>query len=182
MILALVAAHNIVYSYIAPYLSAVSLGDRIDVVLLVFGAASLLSIWVTGALIDGHLRILMVASAALFAVAMTMLAVVEEHAALVFVAAGSWGLAFGGVATLVQTALAEAAGRAGDVAQSLSVVTWNVGMAAGGIAGGLVLTGWGPQSLPWTAAVLAVVSLVVVLFARTHGFRTRADRASGARA
>jgi MFS family permease len=41
VMLAFVLAHNILYTYIAPFLAHVGLGARVDVVLLVFGAASL---------------------------------------------------------------------------------------------------------------------------------------------
>ncbi|GAA1741845.1 MFS transporter [Isoptericola hypogeus] len=170
VILTVVTAHNVLYNYIAPYLASVGLADRVDTVLLVFGLASLVSIGVTGALIDRHLRALMIASTTLFALAATLLAAFSGTHWLVYVAAGVWGLAFGGVATLVQTALAEAAGAAGDVAQSMSVMTWNAGIAGGGILGGLVLNGWGPGPLPSTVLILVTAGLVAVLAARRHGF------------
>lgn len=170
VILAVVTAHNILYNYIAPFLTQAGLADRVDAVLLVFGLVSLVSIWVTGALIDRHLRALMTASSILFALAATILAVFSGTHSLVYVAAGIWGLAFGGVATLVQTALAEAAGGAGDVAQSLSVMTWNAGIAGGGVFGGIILSGWGPAPLPSVVLLLVSAALIATLAARRHGF------------
>ena len=73
------------------------LADRVDAVLLVFGVASVAGIWVVGAHIDRRLRVLMIAAAVLFAVAVTGLALTP----LVHVAAALWGLAFGGVPTLL---------------------------------------------------------------------------------
>lgn len=170
VILAVVTAHNALYNYIAPFLAPVDLAERVDAVLLVFGLASLLGRWATGALIDRHLRALMITSTASFAFAAAVLAAFSGAHWLVFVAAGIWGLSFGGVATLVQTALAEAAGAAGDVAQSMSVLAWNAGIAGGGVLGGLVLSGWGPVPLPWAVLVLVCAALVAVLAARRHGF------------
>eukprot|EP01038_Epipyxis_sp_PR26KG_P002635 gene2635-3734_t len=62
VMLAFVLAHNILYTYIAPFLAHAGLGGRVDLVLLVFGAASLVGIWVTGVLIDRWLRELVLAN------------------------------------------------------------------------------------------------------------------------
>src|SRR3546814_6425260 len=56
VVLGFVLAHNILFTYIAPFLIAAGLGERIDLVLLVLGVAALLGIWVVGVLIDRYLR------------------------------------------------------------------------------------------------------------------------------
>ncbi|RYE66661.1 MAG: MFS transporter, partial [Oxalobacteraceae bacterium] len=123
-VLAFVLAHNILYTYIAPFLAVAGMAQRTDLVLLVFGMTSLLGIWITGVLIDGHLRTLTLASTALFGVAALVLGVVGTVPVAVYVAVGAWGLAFGGAATLFQTALAHTAGDAADVAQAMLVTAW----------------------------------------------------------
>lgn len=174
--LAFVLAHNILYTYTAPYLAPLGLGGRVDVVLLVFGVLSLVSIGVTGSFIDRHLRPLMIVSCALFAIATLALGLFATVPWLVFASAATWGLAFGGAATLLQTASAEAAGTAGDVAQSLVVTCWNLGIAGGGIAGGFLLTGIGPGSLPWASLALLALALIVSVAANRHGFPGRTKR------
>ena len=47
--LVFVLAHTIIYAYIATFLDRVGMGGNTDLVLLVFGAASLASIWIVGA-------------------------------------------------------------------------------------------------------------------------------------
>jgi len=168
--LVVVLAHNVLYTYIAPLLVPLGLGDRVDAVLLVFGVLSLVSIGITGALVDQWLRTLMITSCALFAAATLALGLFAALPWVVFVSAATWGLAFGGAATLLQTASAEAAGEAGDVAQSLVVTCWNTGIAGGGVVGGLLLTGAGTASLAWSALLLLVTGLVVTVAARRHGF------------
>ncbi|WP_159618992.1 MFS transporter [Ruania rhizosphaerae] len=180
--LAFVLAHNVLYTFIAPFLAPLGLAGQVDVLLLVFGALSLASIWITGALIDRRLRTLVVASCALFAVSMLVLGLFAATPWLVFLSAGAWGLSFGGAATLLQTASAEVAGAAGDVAQSLVVTCWNVGMAGGGIVGGLLLAGAGPASLSWAALVLVAAALVVAVAARRHAFPSYAVRSDRERA
>jgi hypothetical protein len=56
VVIAWMLAHNILYTYIAPFLQLAGLGSQVDVVLLVFGLSALLAIAVIGRLIDHHLR------------------------------------------------------------------------------------------------------------------------------
>src|SRR2546426_1109747 len=79
-------------------------------VLLRCGPPSALGIWITGVLTDRHLRALTLASIALFALSTLMLGVAADAPALVYAAVAVWGLAFGGAATLLQTAIAHTAG------------------------------------------------------------------------
>jgi predicted MFS family arabinose efflux permease len=74
-----------------------------------------------------------------FGAAVAVLALATESAPWMFAALAAWGLAFGGAATLFQTALADAAAEEADVAQSMLVTTWNAAIAGGGIAGGVLL-------------------------------------------
>lgn len=174
--LVFVLAHNILYIYIAPVLARVGLGHRVDAVLLAFGLASLAGIVLTGIWIDKHLRGLMIAASALFGAAALLLGLLAGVPVLVFVAAALWGAGFGGTATLVSTASAEAAGPAGDVAQSLVVTCWNLGIAGGGVIGGALLAGTGATSLPWWALGLALLALLGTIASRRHGYPGRARR------
>ena len=139
VVLTFVLAHNVLYTYIAPYLAMAGMAERTDRVLLVFGMASLMGIWGVGLLIDRHLHRLTLGSTLLFAVAALALGAAAHQPAAVYGAVAAWGLAFGGAATLFQTTLAKAAGDAADVAQSMLVTAWNLAIAGGGIAGGLLL-------------------------------------------
>ena len=112
------------------------LGERVDLVLLVFGLAAIVGIWITGVFVDRWLRPLILASSLIFAGASLALGLAGRDPAVVFISVAAWGIAFGGCATLFQTALAIAAGDAADVAQSLLVVTWNSAISGGGIIGG----------------------------------------------
>lgn len=168
--LAFVLAHTILYAYVATFLEDLGMGGDTDVVLLVFGAASLLSIWIVGAQIHLRLRSLTIASTLLVAVSAALLAVLSDNTALVYVAALLWGLGWGGVPTLLQTAAGEAGGESADAAQAMLVTLWNVAMAAGGVIGGILLDVSGPGSFPWTMLLLLLPVLVVVVLSRNHGF------------
>ncbi|MFF8656616.1 MFS transporter [Streptomyces huasconensis] len=168
--LVFVLAHTVLYTYIATYLTDLGMGGSTDAVLLVFGAASLLSIWIVGALIHRRLRILTLAAVLLVGVAAALLAVLSDTPALVYAAVTLWGLGWGGAPTLLQTAAADAGGDAADAAQAMLVTLWNVAMAAGGVIGGLLLDLSGTSSFPWTILLLLTPVLLVILLARTHGF------------
>ncbi|MGX1849648.1 MFS transporter [Streptomyces sp. NPDC055299] len=168
--LVFVLAHTILYAYVATFLADLGMGGSTDLVLLVFGVASLVSIWFVGAQVHRRLRLMMVACTLLVAVAAAALATLSDVTALVYVAAALWGLGWGGVPTLLQTAVGDAGGDRADAAQVMLVTLWNVAMAGGGIVGGVLLDRLGPPSLPWSILLLMAPVLIVVIAARGHGF------------
>lgn len=174
VVLTYVLAHNILYTYIAPLLQQAGMAQRIDVVLLVFGLSSLAGIALTGMLIDRHLRVLSLASTLLFAAAALVLGLAAGLPLLVYLAAAAWGLAFGGVPALTQTALARSAGASADVAQSMLVTAWNLGIAGGGVLGGMLLERLGVVAFSPAVLLLLLVTLLAVLGARRHGFAASA--------
>jgi predicted MFS family arabinose efflux permease len=165
-----VLAHNILYTYIAPFLVPAGIAARIDVVLLIFGVAALLGIWIVGVLIDRWLRELVLVSTALFGLSALALGIGGTAPAVVYASVAIWGLAFGGAATLFQTASAKTAGEATDVAQSMIVTVWNIAIAGGGIVGGILLETFGVSAFPWSVLALLISALAVALAARSHGF------------
>ncbi|GAA2126018.1 MFS transporter [Kitasatospora saccharophila] len=167
VVAAYVLAHNILYTYIATFLDEYGMGGSRDVILLVFGLASMVSIWITGALVDRRLRALTIGSTALFIVASVLLGVLATNSFTVYLAMVLWGLGWGGVATLLQTAVTDAGG---DRGQALLVTTWNSFMAGGGAVGGILLTALGPTSFPWFVLALLAPVLLVVLGGRSHAF------------
>ncbi|WP_127504736.1 MFS transporter [Actinoplanes solisilvae] len=167
---AFVLAHTILYTYIAPILADAGLPEHVEWILLDFGIASIVSIWLTGVFIDRHHRRLVVISTGLFAAAAVVLTVASSSAAVDYVAVAAWGLSFGGAATLLQSALMRAAGEHADVAQSSMVTTWNLGIGLGGLVGGALLAGFGSSSLIIATVVLLVPTVLVVILARRHAF------------
>ncbi|WP_328916102.1 MULTISPECIES: MFS transporter [unclassified Streptomyces] len=170
VVAAYVLAHNILYTYIATFLDAYRMKGSTDRVLLVFGVASLVSIWVVGAHVDRRLRLLTLASTVLFAAGAVLLALMAGTGLVVYLAMVLWGLGWGGVTTLLQTAVTDAGGAPG---QALLVTVWNAFMSAGGAAGGVLLDTLGAKSFPWSVLALLGPVLVVVALSRTHGFPAR---------
>ncbi|MFJ7987516.1 MFS transporter [Streptomyces sp. NPDC096351] len=169
----LVLAHTVLYTYVSAYLGHLGLAGSTGLVLLVFGVASLAGIWFTGRHIDRRLRVLTLGGTLLVAVAAASLAAPAGGTASVLAAALLWGLGWGGAPTLLQTAAAEAGGAHADTAQTLLVSLWNAAMAAGGVAGGVLLDALGAGALSWSVLVLLVPVVAIVAGARARGFPAR---------
>lgn len=172
-------AHNILYTYIAPFVARAGLAERVDLVLLVFGIAALLGIWLTAKLVEPLLRKTVLASLVTFAAVTLVFGFLGSVPQVIYLGVAVWGLSFGGAATLLQTALADAAGEGADVALSLNVVAWNSAIAASGVVGGVLLETWGAASFPWAMALLLLVALVIACTAHAHGFKPGRRSADG---
>ncbi|AUZ47286.1 MFS transporter [Pseudomonas orientalis] len=172
-------AHNILYTYIAPFLAPAGLAQRVDLVLLVFGIAALAGIWLTARLVEPVLRNTVLASLATFAAISGVFGFLGNQPQVIYLGVAVWGLSFGGAATLLQTALADAAGDGADVALSLNVVAWNSAIAGSGVVGGVLLDRWGVASFAWVMLVLAGVALVIAWSAHAHGFKPGRRSADG---
>ncbi|KIH80659.1 MFS transporter [Pseudomonas batumici] len=166
-----IMAHYTLYTYIAPFLAALGLGDRLDWALLTFGVAALGGIWITGLLVDRWLRRLVLLSLGAFALVSLMLGFSGAPAGVTFIGIAVWGLSFGGSPTLLQTALADAAGDGADVAQSMLVTVFNLAFAASGVLGGLLLETLGTGVFPWVLMGMLLVALIVASAAKEHGFK-----------
>ncbi|MEU6275613.1 hypothetical protein ABZ871_24835 [Streptomyces populi] len=123
--------------------------------------------------IDRHLRVLASTGAALFTLSTAAFAATTAHPA-VWVAAVVWGLGWGGMPTLLQTAAGHVGTRQGpavaDTAQAVLVNLWNAATALGGIVGGAVLQGIGVTAVATAASVLGAAGLLTVAVARHRAF------------
>ncbi|WP_458124150.1 MFS transporter [Paenibacillus sp. Z3-2] len=172
VVLAWMLAHNILYTYIAPFLADVGLESKVGLILLVFGLMALVGIWVTGIFIDRWLRMLVLMSLAGFALISLVLGLWSEHVVVVFGSVALWGLTFGGAATLLQTALAQATGEQGvDLVMPINTTVWNLAIALGGMVGGVLLNQGGASSFTWAILALSLVALIVAWRAKGYGFR-----------
>ncbi len=168
--LLLLLGHQAMYTYMAPFAERSGFGHT-SVVLFVFGIATVAGIWIVGTLIDRHLRPTLLGALALVAAAMLALGRFGRTPTVLLIAVALWGAAFGGAPTLLQTALVDASspGNA-DVATSMQATVYNLGIAAGSLAGGIILESAGAGALPWTALPLAAAALATVTAARRHAF------------
>lgn len=169
-IFAWMTAHNILYTYVAPFAVRSGLQARVDLLLLAFGVSALAGIVVTGLLIDRMLRRLVLISLITFAGVALAFGMFGTIPAVVIAGIVLWGLSFGGAATQLQTASADAAGDGVDLANAMITTVWNSAIAAGGIVGGILLDRSGASAFPWAVLVLSLFALCIAFGARRHGF------------
>ncbi|HAT1685205.1 TPA: MFS transporter [Klebsiella oxytoca] len=162
--------HNMMYTYISPYLTESLDTHYISTFLLIFGVMAVVSIIITGIFIDRYLRFLTLSGLFLFMVSSLILSFLYENIYFVMSGAFLWGLGFGGGATLFQTASARTSGKAADIAQSLMVTIWNMAIAGGGLIGGILLAWYGILSLPVVLTILLILCLFIVNISKAKGF------------
>jgi predicted MFS family arabinose efflux permease len=166
-------AHNLLYTYIAPYLAVSGAGLRPDVALCIFGVAALAGIWGTGAFIDRALGWLTLVSTAAFVVSGVILLALPGTLPATIVAIVIWGIAFGGAATQLQTAIGNAAGESADDANAMLTTVFNLAIFGGASLGAGLVDGLGSATLPAAMVTLSAVALVVVALGRRGAFPRR---------
>lgn len=173
VICAWMLAHNTFYTYIAAYLRFADVGLSPQLALVTFGLAAIAGVWITALMIDRALRSLLLLSIASFVVAGVTFAVAHQSSAAVLAAIVLWGVAFGGAATQLQTAMADCSGENADVANSLVGVAFNLAIFGGGVLGAVLITYDDGPGLPLVMVVLPLVALCVALAGRRSAFPPR---------
>lgn len=163
-------AHNILYTYIASYLRAAGIQLSVDVALVTFGVAALIGIGITGAVIDRALRPLVFGSIALFIAAGLVFITGHESVVAVVIAIVLWGIAFGGAAAQLQTAISAASGENADVANSMLGVAFNLAIFAAGVVGAVLIGTYNGLVLPIVMIGLAAIALVTAITGRRAAF------------
>lgn len=163
-------AHNILYTFIAPFVAQAGLTAHVDRVLLIFGLAALCAIGIIGRVVDHHLRRIVLLSLATFAVVSLLFVWMAQSALAICLGVAIWGFTFGGAATLLQTALADTAGEGADIALSMNVVAWNSAIAGGGIVGGILLNKLGATAFSPVLFILLSGGFLITWLARRAGF------------
>ena len=171
-------AHNTVYTYLAPYLHDSGTPLSVGLVLVTFGIAALVGLAVTATFIDRALRALTLASVVVFVVAGGVLLLGRGYGPAVLVAVVLWGIGYGGAATQLQTAIADAAGPNADVANSMLGVAFNLAIFGAGVLGAVVLSATSGLALPIVMVVLALVALAIALSSRTSTTPASTGRAA----
>ncbi|MCY9545694.1 MFS transporter [Lysinibacillus xylanilyticus] len=171
VVLVWILGHNILYTYIAPYMTHVGLANHVGFALFTFGITSIVGIWIIGIYIDHHLRLMTIISLGAFAISSLVLGIANGMTLLIFLSIAAWGLTFGGAPTLLQTAMADATGEGADVAQSIFVTIFNLSVAGGGFVGGLMLNQMGAGSFPWILLLLSLIGLLIVYRRKEQAFK-----------
>lgn len=166
-----VAAHYGIYTYIALLVEMIGFAGGVGMALLIFGVGSVISVIVSARYIDSHLRPLIVVMLAIGGISMAMFLAFKGTVGVSHVAFFLWGLAFGPLVTMFQTAVSKQVEEAKDVVTSVQSSVFNLSiMIATGI-GGLMLAASPASGLKYivymSLACFIVATIVAFLSRRT---------------
>ena len=129
--------HYTAFTYLTPILRTAGIGEgHVSLVLFGYGAAGALGLALAGALADRLPRAALAGAVLLIAVPLGVIGAPGTSTILTVVATVVWGVGFGALPTLTQTAARRSAPDAGDAAPGLTPATPHLGIAGGGGLGG----------------------------------------------
>jgi DHA1 family inner membrane transport protein len=152
------------YTYVAPFWTEISgvSATTVPTALLAYGIFSAIGGAAGGKLANGHATTTMLGSVAAQAILLGAM-MFSTTATVSLVIAMLWGFAAWVFVTAVQVRVVELAGARSDVASSVAVSAFNVGNAAGALAGGAVVAHLGLVATPAAGAGFVLAGLVGAL-------------------
>ncbi|WP_218179754.1 MFS transporter [Pseudomonas gingeri] len=167
-ITALVVTGNfLAYTYIAPYLEQIAKQStsQISMLLLVYGAAGVVTNFAVGPFASRAPRASLAVVATLFTASLASLNIASDGHLALFAAIAAWGAAYGALPVLLQTLVFKEASRiqgAADAATAVNVSVFNAAIGLGSLVGGLMINHVGPHLIPYVAAAFALAGLAAV--------------------
>ncbi|HNP64195.1 MAG TPA: MFS transporter [Woeseiaceae bacterium] len=171
-----VAAHYGIYTYITLLVELIDFAGGIGVALLIFGIGSVISVIVSAKYIDAYLRPLIVLMLGVGGISMAMLLVFKGAFVISHAAFFLWGLAFGPLVTMYQTAVTKQVDEARDVATSVQSSVFNLSIMIATWVGGMFLT-YFPAS---GVKLIVYMSLVCFILAIIIAFQSKRTLRSSA--
>ncbi len=164
-----VAAHYGIYTYITLLVEMLDFVGGIGMALLLFGIGSVIAVIISARYIDAYLRPMIVLMLTIGAIAMGMFlafkgAIIISHAAFFL-----WGLAFGPLVTMYQTAVSKQVDEGKDVATSVQSSVFNLSIMAATWIGGILLIHFpatGVQLIVWMSVICFVLSIIIAYLSK----------------
>lgn len=164
-----VIAHYGIYTYITLLVELIDFIGGIGLALLIFGIGSVLSVVVTAKFIDAHLRALIVFMLAIGGLSMILLLMFGGAAGTSHIAFFLWGVAFGPVVTMYQTAVTKQVKDGVAVATSVQSSVFNFSIMISTWIGGLLLTYFhetGVIAIVYVSLTAFALAAIIAFFAK----------------
>ncbi|EKE43151.1 major facilitator superfamily protein [Oceaniovalibus guishaninsula JLT2003] len=166
-----VIAHYGVYTYITLLVARLNLPGGIGLALLIFGIGSVISVILSARYIDAYLRPLIVTALVAGGAAMALFLAFPASTIMSIAGFFLWGLAFGPLVTMYQTAVSRQIDEAKDVATSVQSSVFNLSIMVGTWIGGLLLDGFLGSSnvsgVVWLSLGCFALATIVAFLSRT---------------
>ncbi len=167
VVVVLTLGHYTAFTYVSPLLQHAGVSAAgVSLVLFGYGAAGILGLVLSGAVVDRHPRRGLQAATGLTTACLLALGVVSHEVPSV-TAVLVWGFAFGTLPTLIQAVALRAVPRSPDAAPAVVNASFNIGIAGGAFLGARELLVTSPPALAVTGATLTAVALVLLSLRRS---------------
>ena len=157
----------VIFTYITPLLTNVTgyQENAVTGLLLLFGAGLTIGNIAGGKLADWKLMPSLIGMLVLLTLIMALFTVTMHSKLATVITIFIWGIAAFGTVPGFQMLVLNKAGAAPNLASSLNIGAFNLGGAGGAWLGGIVLdSALGIVSLPWVAASVTLVGLIVTIW------------------
>lgn len=164
-----VAAHYGIYTYITLLVESIGFAGGIGVALLLFGIGSVISVVASAKYIDAYLRPLILLMLGIGAISMVMFLVFKGAFIISHVAFFLWGLVFGPLVTMYQTAVSKQVENAKDVATSVQSSVFNLSIMIATWVGGMLLSGspiTNVKRIVYMSLICFILAIVVAYLAK----------------
>ena len=161
-----VSAHYGVYVYIASLVESMQIAGGIEMALVMFGIGSLLSVGIAIKYTDTHLQLLTILMFALLILAMAIFLVFGGAMGIAHFGFFLWGISFGPLVALFQTAVGRQVDKAKDIATSIQSCTFNLSIMIAASICGILLSRYMAMSLPVFSITMAVPGLILAFIAK----------------
>ena len=170
-----IMAHYALYTYISPLVTSLSLSGGINLTLIIFGIGTILSVLLAAKVVDQHLGRLTASMLILAFAVMILLAAFKGTPIIAHAAFFLWGISFGALVSIFQTAVTRQVDTGKDVATSLQSSTFNFGIVFGSLLGGSVLERFSAFHIIYLSLGLLIVPILLSVFARKTFYQTESQ-------
>jgi DHA1 family L-arabinose/isopropyl-beta-D-thiogalactopyranoside export protein-like MFS transporter/DHA1 family inner membrane transport protein len=161
----MVTGFHVAYTYITPFLLDVSgfSAGALGPLLLVSGIFGVIGIFAVGAVLDRHPWGTLILPLALLTTALLGLFALGPVQALCVALLALMGLAYGALPPAIQSRTLQVAPGSADIASAGISSAFNIGIATGSFAGGVLLANAGPRSVALVGGLLAAAALALMV-------------------
>lgn len=167
------------FTYITPILERITgfSSDSVTIILLVFGAGSLLGNIAGGNLADKRLVPTLFGGLILLAVSMAIFTWSSHGKAAAVMTVFIWGVAAYSIIPSLNMFVLQKAGDAQELASTLNISAFNLGNAIGAFIGGLVIDStMGLAAVPWVASIVTLLGIALAAWSVISERNKKCDR------
>lgn len=161
-----IMAHYSLYTYISPLAEYLGIAGGIKTVSILFGIGTIISVIIAGKVVDDHLGPLTIFMLTLAFGAMFLLLGFKGMLYISHVTFLLWGVSFGALVSMFQTAVTRQVKSGKDVATSLQSSTFNFGIVFGSTLGGSIIDHLSIFHLIYVSIILLVIPIILSVFSK----------------